>query len=81
MVINRMKTTKTRQGMKLRYIYILLTLIPLLYLAPANAQTKKPAAKKTVKKAATKTAPAKKPTSAQKTDAKNFNAFKTRKKL
>ena len=39
--------------MKLRYIYTLLTLIPLLYFAPAMAQTK-PAAKKTVKKTAPK---------------------------
>lgn len=51
MVINRMMTTKTRQAMKLRYIYTLLTLLTLLSVAPAIAQTK-PKEKKPVKKAA-----------------------------
>jgi hypothetical protein len=66
-----MKHKKTRQGMKLRYIYLLLTLIPLLYLAPANAQTTT-VAKKSVKKTTAKKAPAKKTSSAQKNDAKKL---------
>jgi hypothetical protein len=61
-----MKNTKPRQAMKLRYIYTLLTLIPLLYFAPAMAQTKH-TAKKTVKKAAPK-----KTTAPKKTDAKKL---------
>jgi len=52
--------------MKLRYIYTLLTLIPLLYFAPAMAQTKH-TAKKTVKKAAPE-----KTTAPKKTDAKKL---------
>src|ERR1700712_2871765 len=68
MVINRMRNNKTRQAMKLRYIYTLLTLVTILYFVPANAQTKKttkkPAAKTVTKK------PAKAP--AKKTDAKNL---------
>jgi len=51
MAINRMKHTKPILTMKLRYIYILFTLMPLLYSAPVNAQTTRPA-KKTVKKKA-----------------------------
>jgi len=55
--------------MKLRYIYILFTLVPLLYFAPAKAQTTTPA-KKTVKKTAPKkTAKTK---TQQKSDAKKL---------
>lgn len=73
MVINRMMTTNTRQAMKLRYIYTLLTLIALLYFAPANAQTKpktKKAAAKTVAKKPAKKAV--KTASTQKSDAKKI---------
>src|ERR1700761_4639931 len=68
MVINRINN-KTRQAMKLRFIYTLLTLVTILYFVPANAQTKK----KTTKKPAAKTT-AKKPAKApaKKTDAKNL---------
>jgi len=59
MVINRMMTTNTRQAMKLRYIYTLLTLLSILFIMPAGAQTtqkkkKKAAAKVVVKKAPVK---------------------------
>ncbi|MHB8206478.1 MAG: hypothetical protein ACYDDY_03715, partial [Mucilaginibacter sp.] len=59
--------------MKLRYIYTLLTLISLLYFAPANAQTKpkaKKAAAKTVAKKPAKKAV--KTASAQKVDARKL---------
>jgi nitrate reductase gamma subunit len=62
MVINRMKTTNTTRAMKLRYIYTLLTLISVLYFAPANAQTKpKAKSKKTTTKVVVKKTTAKKP--------------------
>jgi hypothetical protein len=60
-----MRNTKTRQAMKLRYIYTLLTLLSTLYFAPAIAQTKQ-----TVKKPVKKAAPAK--PAAKKTDAKKL---------
>jgi len=77
MVTNRMMTTNTRQAMKLRYIYTLLTLLSLLYFAPANAQTKpktkkapaKTSAKKTAAKPAAKSAKA---STAKKSDAKKL---------
>lgn len=73
MVINRMMTTNTRQVMKLRYIYTLLTLISLLYFAPANAQYKSKAKKAVSKTVAKKPAKkAVKTASGQKTEAKKI---------
>jgi hypothetical protein len=73
MVINRMMTTNTRHAMKLRYIYTLLTLISLLYFAPANAQTKPKAKKAHAKTVAKKPAKkAVKTASARKSDAKKI---------
>lgn len=59
--------------MKLRYIYILFTLVPLLYFVPANAQTKKQA-KKTAKKTVSKAPPKKntKGVAQQKSEAKKL---------
>src|SRR3569833_673401 len=75
MVINRMRNNKTRQAMKLRYIYTLLTLILVLYFVPANAQTKK-----STKKPATKTTDKKttKPAPAKKSEAKNLGDAATK---
>jgi hypothetical protein len=64
-----MRNNKTRQAMKLRYIYTLLTLILVLYFVPANAQTKKSTKKPAAKTAAKKTA---KPAPAKKSEAKNL---------
>jgi hypothetical protein len=68
-----MKHTKLTRAMKLRYIYILFTLVPLLYFAPAHAQTKK-TAKKTAKKTVSKAPPKKtaKAVTQQKSEAKKI---------
>ena len=55
MVANKgMTKHKTRQAMKLRYIYTLLSLVLVLYFVPANAQTKKTTKKHTTTKTTSK---------------------------